>query len=366
MFFPISGVTASPWLLILVGFTVGVCGGFFGVGGAFIATPALNILGFPMAYAIGTDLAHIMGKSLMATSLHRRLGNVDVRAAAILVAGTIPGVEAGARVVLWLEGLGALNSWVRWTYVFFLTSISILMIAEVLRKRSAAAGPPGGSPGGSPGPGGGDQEGGRLARAIQRIRFRPLLSLPASGIRSISLWVLLGIGLATGFLAGFLGVGGGFIRVPSLVYLAGMPTKIAVGTDLLEVFFSGAFGTFTYAVKGRVDIMAALLMLAGAAGGTFIGVIATRYATGDRIRLYFAVTMFLTAGAVFLKQMGYAGAAMVLLFTTAAAMSLVIVFILGAGSLRRGESCNWPAGDQALAGEQALEANPEPRRRQGG
>lgn len=358
MFFPISGVTASPWLLILAGFTVGVCGGFFGVGGAFIATPALNILGFPMAYAIGTDLAHIMGKSLMATSLHRRLGNVDFRAAAALVMGTIPGIEAGARVVLWLEGLGALNAWVRWTYVFLLSSVSILMIVEVLRKRSAAAG--------SPGPGGGDQEdGGRLARAIQGLRLGPLISLPASGIRSISLGVLLGIGLATGFLAGFLGVGGGFIRVPSLVYLAGMPTKVAVGTDLLEVFFSGAFGTFTYALKGRVDVMAALLMLAGAAGGTFIGAFATRYATGDRIRLYFAVTMLLTAGAVFLNQMGYAGVAAVLLFTTAAAMSLAIVFILGAGALRRGESCKWPAGDQVPAGEQALEANPEPRRRQG-
>lgn len=334
MFFPISGVTANPWLLVLVGFTVGVCGGFFGVGGAFIATPALNILGFPMAYAIGTDLAHIMGKSLMATSLHRRLGHVDFRAAAVLVAGTIPGVEAGARVVLWLEGLGVVATWVRWTYVFILSSVSMLMIAEIIRKRSGAAG--------SPGSGGGEEEGGgRLVRAIQGIRFRPLVSLPASGIRSISLWVILAIGLLTGFLAGFLGVGGGFIRVPSLVYLAGLPTKVAVGTDLVEVFFSGAFGTFTYAAKGRVDVMAALLMLAGAAGGTFIGVFATRYATGNRIRLYFATSMLFTAGAVFLKQIGNTGAAAILLFATAAAISLAIVFTLAAGVLWYGEKCNF-------------------------
>lgn len=327
MEFPISGVVANPWLLVFVGFVVGVCGGFFGVGGAFIATPALNILGFPMTYAIGTDLAHIMGKSIMSTALHRRLGNVDVRAALILVAGTVPGVELGAQAVMALERQGLDEGIVRWTYIVVLVFIATLMLREYReyqRWRSA----------GGDDDRAGPWQPGWLWRAARTVRLRPIISLPVSGIPAISAWVLVAVGLTTGFLAGFLGVGGGFIRMPALLYVVGMPTSVAVGTDLLEILFSATYGTLSYALKGRVDLMAALFMLSGAAVGSQLGVMATCFAR-YRIRFYFALTMLLTAVAVLLKHLGYKAAATGLLFFTGGGMSFLIIGVLVGGLLRQ-------------------------------
>lgn len=326
MEFPISGVTTNPWLLVLIGFIVGILGGFFGVGGAFIATPALNLLGFPMAYAIGTDLAHILGKSIMSTALHRKLGNVDFRAGLTLVVGTLPGVELGSRLVMWLERIGHLEPAVRWTYVAVLTATALYMLNEFRdylnwrAGRETAADDAGGS--------------GFPARLAQAVSWRPVIALPVSGIPAISVWVLVGIGLVTGFMAGFMGVGGGFLRVPALTYVVGMPMRVAVGTDLLEVLFSGGWGTITYALKGRVDVLAALFMLTGAAVGTQFGVMATCFAR-YRIKLYFAITMLLTAVSVIMKETGLQAAGLGLLFTTATVMSLMILRLLAAGLLRQ-------------------------------
>jgi hypothetical protein len=115
-----------------------------------------------------------------------------------------------------------------------------------------------------------------------------------------------------------------------LIYFAGMPTRIAVGTDLLEVLFSGAYGSFTYALKGRVDILAALIMLTGAAVGSQIGAVATDHVKGYRIRLYFALTVLTTALAVALKQFGLGTAAAVILLGAGSAMSLAIIISLAA------------------------------------
>jgi hypothetical protein len=128
-----------------------------------------------------------------------------------------------------------------------------------------------------------------------------MVNLKASGVR-ISLWVVGGVALFTGFLAGFLGVGGGFIRMPALIYLVGCPTTVAVGTDLFEVMISGAYGAFTYALKGKVEILAAVLMLMGAAVGAQFGTLATRYVKGLVIRLYFAITMLLAGVSVVFKH----------------------------------------------------------------
>jgi hypothetical protein len=115
--------------------------------------------------------------------------------------------------------------------------------------------------------------------------------------------VIIGVGVFTGFLAGFLGVGGGFIRMPALMYVIGAPTKVAVGTDLFEVMVSGAYGAFTYAYKGRVELLAALVMLIGAAVGAQFGATATLYARGTIIRLYFAVTMIFAGISVVFKHL---------------------------------------------------------------
>src|SRR4030042_6636177 len=106
IYLPIAGLEFNVLLLLLIGFTVGVCGGFFGIGGAWIVTPALNIFGFPMPYAIGTDLAHIGGKSIVSTIRHGKFGNVDLRLGLSMVAGTTIGMELGAQLVMLLERAG--------------------------------------------------------------------------------------------------------------------------------------------------------------------------------------------------------------------------------------------------------------------
>jgi hypothetical protein len=140
-----------------------------------------------------------------------------------------------------------------------------------------------------------------LALKIQSIKIPPMVHLKVSGF-SISIWIILIIGAITGFIAGFLGVGGGFIRMPALMYVIGCPTRIAVGTDLFEVMISGLYGAFSYAIKGRVDIIAAVIMLLGASVGAQFGTLATQYVKGLKIRLYFAVTMALAGVSVIFKH----------------------------------------------------------------
>jgi hypothetical protein len=131
-----------------------------------------------------------------------------------------------------------------------------------------------------------------------------MISLPGSGIASISLWAVLGVGLVTGFLAGTLGVGGGFVRVPLLVYAVGVPTHVAVGTDLFEIVISAGFGTLTHAIKGNVDVLMALTMHTGAALGAQIGATATRFFTGPRIRLLFSGLPLVGAVLVIIRLFG--------------------------------------------------------------
>jgi len=144
----------------------------------------------------------------------------------------------------------------------------------------------------------------------------------------------MGIGFITGVLAGLLGVGGGFIRMPALVYLLGVPTVVAVGTDLFEIIISGSYGAFTYALANRVEILAALLILVGASAGVQIGTAATRYVREHQIRRYFAITILLAGVSVLLKQAAaIAGlsymdtAAGYLLLGVAGGMSLLIVVL---------------------------------------
>ncbi|MFI5293590.1 MAG: sulfite exporter TauE/SafE family protein [Thermodesulfovibrionales bacterium] len=290
IYLPIAGVEIMAWKLVLLGFTVGVIGGFFGIGGAFMVTPALNVFGFPMAYAIGTDMAHVAGKSIVATVKHRKLGNVDMRLGLIMVIFTAFGIEFGARTIMWLEQIGRVGPVVRIVYIFFLFGVGLFMLYEYYTLTRHSSGHSLKDPAMS-----------KLARKLQGIHLAPMITLRTSGI-TISLWVIGSVALFTGFFAGFLGVGGGFIRMPALMYIIGCPTTIAVGTDLFEVMITGSYGAFTYAAKARVEIVAAIVMLSGAAIGAQCGTLATKYVKGLIIRLYFSVTMLLSGVSVIFKQ----------------------------------------------------------------
>jgi uncharacterized protein len=294
--FPISGVVVNPLLLAGIGFLVGILGGFFGVGGGFIAGPFMFWAGVPMNFVVGTDLAHMTGKSIVASKRHRTLGHVDMKLGAFMVFSTIVGVEIGARIIERLEKSGSVDLVIGITYIIILLAISAFTAWESIRALRMirtdqmdvkdAIGVKG------------------LTRRAQKIKIWPMMSFPASGIESISLWTILGVGFITGVLSGALGVGGGFIRMPLLVYVVGLPTHVAVGTDLFEIVFSSGFGTLTHALKGNVDIMMALVMQTGAAIGAQIGATSTRFFAGPRIRLFFSVLPLIGAVMVVLTLLG--------------------------------------------------------------
>jgi len=293
MDFPITGVTINPLFLIGIGFMVGLLGGFFGVGGGFLAGPLMFWAGVPMNFVVGTDLAHMTGKSIVAAKRHRTLGHVDVKLGALMVVGTIIGVEIGAQIIEALKKTGNIEHVIGITYIVILLIISaftawesikaIRMIrTEKLDVSEVVAFT-------------------NLSKRVRTIRIWPMVSLPGSGIAEISLWVVLGVGLLTGILAGSLGVGGGFIRMPLLIYVLGVPTHVAVGTDLFEIVFSAGYGTLTHAVKGNVDVLMALVMQTGAAVGAQIGAMATGYFAGPRIRLFFSVLPLVGAILVIIR-----------------------------------------------------------------
>jgi hypothetical protein len=285
MMMPIAGVPIFWPGLIILGFGVGIIGGFFGMGGAWMVTPGLNILGFPMAFAIGTDVTQMAGKSLVSTVRHAKFGNVDYRLGLTMVLGTIGGFELGAQMIMWLERIGEINLYVRWGYVVLLSVIAWAVFTDVVkRKRRERAALASG------------QKLDPLAtghdwhKRLQTIQLPPLVHFHRAGIRC-SIWLPIGVSFFTGWLAGILGIGGGLIRMPALIYLIGCPTHVAVGTDLFEVAISGLYGAATYSYKGRVEIVAALVMLIGAAVGAQIGAVATKYVRGYGIRIFFGVAV---------------------------------------------------------------------------
>ena len=287
MSFPISGVTLDPVYLILIGFVIGVLGGFFGVGGSFLTAPALFALGLPMNFVVGTDLAHIVGKSIVAAKTHRVLGNIDLKLAGIMVIGTIAGSETGVQAIEFLKKYANVDLVVGIVSIVVFTGISVFCAWEswiTLRVKHWKSGTGGAHP-----PSGQDFTAvDAFAKSVQRIKFWPIISLPHSGIQTISLWAVLFVSLVGGIFSGFLGGGAGYIRMPSMVYVLGIPTHIAVGTDLFEIIISASYGTIRHAMNGNVDILIALVMQTGAALGARIGANLTQYFTGPRIRLSFA------------------------------------------------------------------------------
>jgi uncharacterized membrane protein YfcA len=297
MFFPISNAHINPIYLAVVGFIIGILGGFFGVGGSFIAGPALRLMGVDWNYAVGTDLAHIVGKSIVAARQHRTLGNVDLKLGLFMAIGTIGGAEVGAQLIQALKRAGNVNTVVSWVAIVVYFGIAVFMLwesgttlqsdrrrspqkikgAESKKDRSAF---------------------GPVTQMIQRIKIWPMIALPTSGIREISLWTILLVAFVGGLFSGFLGGGAGYIRMPSMVYVLGIPTHLAVGTDLFEIVISASYGTITHAIKGNVDILIALVMHTGAVVGAQIGVVATQYFAGPKIRLAFVPLPLIGAAIV--------------------------------------------------------------------
>ena len=295
MLMPIAGVQIFWPGLIILGIGVGIIGGFFGMGGAWMVTPGLNILGFPMAFAIGTDIAHMAGKSLISTMRHGKFGNVDYKLGCIMIVGTVGGFEVGAQMIMWLERIGKVDEVVRWIYVALLLFIAWMVFSDVAKRKAKerqakAEG----------------KEIDKLATGLEwhktmhKIKIPPMVTLHAAGF-TCSIWLPILVSFFTGWLAGILGIGGGLIRMPALIYLLGCPTHVAVGTDLFEVMISGLYGAASYTYKGRTELVAAVIMLIGASVGAQIGAVATKYIKGYGIRIAFGLAVIGCIFSILLK-----------------------------------------------------------------
>ena len=311
-------------LFVLFGMLIGILFGFFGMGGSFLVTPALLIFGYESTVAVGSGMAFVFGTSVIATLKHRDLGQVDYKLGVLMIVGTATGIELGKEIVLHLQEMGLAGAVISATYVLLLGGIGAFVTRESLSDD-----------GGSGALDHDAEEGGDLddedipdiAKKIQSYRIPPMIDL-RGGI-TVSLWMILLVAFATGLLSGFLGVGGGFIRMPALFYLVGVPVPIAVGTDLFEIIFSGGIGTFLYAQAGGVNLGIVVPLLAGSALGARLGSAATSIVDEDEIKVYFGIMLLLGSIAVAIKEIGGA-------YEIPALRTASVVVIIGAAVLVSG------------------------------
>jgi uncharacterized membrane protein YfcA len=335
--FPNADVSVNPFLLILLGVIVGTLGGFFGVGGGFLITGGLLVFGVPPLFAVGTGLTLIMGSSIINMLKHRGMGHVDFKLGLIMVCGTVPAEVLAERLNASLEAAGLAGPVIRYVFVVFLTGLGAFITYDFFKTlRRTGLGP-------------GQVSTAGLARRVQSMRipphslkvpgFKPLptyVSLPVSGIERISIFVPFLVGFGIGFLAGLLGAGGGFILMPLLVFVVGVPTTVAIGTDLFQIIITGAAGTFIYALGNHVDPLMAIIMLAAASAGSQLGATATRFINPSRIRVLFGVTILGGSAAIALKQIAESaahleflgGVASVVLLGVSGAMCVLIAVLL--------------------------------------
>ena len=310
MLFPNADVVVNPVLLVLLGVIVGTLGGFFGVGGGFLITGGLIVFGVPEIYAIGTGLTLIMGSSIINMLKHRGLGNVDFKLGIPMVLGAMPAVFIAESLNSALEEAGQVGNVIPYIYVTVLVLLGTFLVYDYFKTRRRSSHNM--SPGEAVSTAG-------LTQRIQALRIPPhsiklpglparstYISLKVSGIENISVFVPILVGFGIGFFAGLLGAGGGFILMPVLVYVVGIPTTVAIGTDLFQVIITGSWGTLLYALSNNVDPLMALIILAAASVGSQIGATATRFVDPGRIRILYGITVLSGAVAIGMGQVGKA------------------------------------------------------------
>jgi len=292
--------------LVGLGFVIGILSGWFGVGGGFLMTPMLNVVfGIPYNIAVGSDLCQMVATTSAASLKHRSYGHIDYKLAFFMLIGSVAGAELGARLLMKLNKLGSITIrthsiskmylWVTAIYMILLLLVGISMFLESRKAKKSS-----------------NSEVVKMgiARKIQKMHLAPTVSLPISGIESISVWILILLGFIVGISSGLLGVGGGFIMTPCLIYLLGVPTSVAIGTGLFQIIFTSGYGAFTHFFKGNVDFLLAASILAGSLAGSQVGVILCRKIKSCSTRYYFSFVVFAAIIVIILKflyNLGYLG-----------------------------------------------------------
>lgn len=276
IYLPIAEVSVNVWLLLGLGGIVGILSGMFGVGGGFLLTPLLFFIGIPPAVAVATGANQIVASSFSGVLAHFRRKTVDLRMGTVLLAGGILGAALGVRIFAALKAVGQVDLLVTLFYVVFLGIIGALMFIEalgaILRARRSG-----------PHPQAKRSRHSRMSALPLKMRFR------TSGLY-ISVIPPFLIGVAVGVLSAIMGVGGGFIMVPAMIYLLGMPTKVVVGTSLFQIIFVTGFATLMHATTTRsVDVILAVLLLVGGVLGAQVGTRIGVKMKAEQLRILLAV-----------------------------------------------------------------------------
>ncbi len=283
IYLPIAEVSVNAFLLLGLGGIVGILSGMFGVGGGFLMTPLLFFIGIPPAVAVATEANQIVASSFSGVLAHLKRKTVDLKMGTVLLVGGLFGSGLGIILFNYLKALGQVELLVQLCYVVFLGMIGTLMFVESLkaiRKANKA--------GGSPVP---------TRRKHNWVHNLPLkMKFRVSGLY-ISVIPPLLVGVSVGVLAAIMGVGGGFIMVPAMIYLLGMPTKVVVGTSLFQIIFVTAFTTMLHATTNyTVDVVLAVLLLVGGVVGAQIGTRIGVKMKAEQLRIWLAIMVLAVCG----------------------------------------------------------------------
>ena len=283
IYLPIAEMTVNIAMILGMGAAVGFLSGMFGVGGGFLMTPLLIFSGIPPAVAVATEANQIVASSVSGALAQWRRGNVDVKMGTVLLLGGFAGSVIGVQLVKVLRELGQIDLMISLSYVTFLGIIGSLMLIESLRALNET----------------------RIGRtpSMRRgshhswIHGLPLkMRFPRSKLYASVIPPLV-IGLVVGFLAALMGVGGGFIMVPAMIYLLRVPTNVVVGTSLFQIIFVTALVTILHATTNQtVDAVLALVLMIGGAIGAQFGVVAGQKLRGEQLRALLALMVLVVAG----------------------------------------------------------------------
>jgi uncharacterized membrane protein YfcA len=286
IYLPIAGQSVNALFIVVLGFGVGLLSGMFGIGGGFLTTPLLIFYGIPPTVAVASATTQITGASVSGAMVHMRRGGVDLKMAAVMIVGGLFGSFVGAALFRMLQASGQVDVVISFLYVLILGGIGGIMLKdalialEVLTARAPDAKPP------------------RHNRWVASLPLR--WRFYSSGLY-ISPIAPLAIGFLAGVMTVLLGIGGGFILVPAMIYLLAMPARIVIGTSLVMILVVSAWTTMVHSLTTRaVDIVLAGLLLVGGVIGAQYGAVLTTRLKPDYLRLALAVIILLVALRMFL------------------------------------------------------------------
>jgi len=281
---PLSGI--DVWIpgIVLLGILIGFLIGLFGVGGGFLLTPLLKVVfGIPYPVAVGSSLLQIFINSSIATFQHWRNEKVDFKLGLILAAGAIAGTEIGVRILTHLQRsapilinnrpFSPVDLVLNILFLVLLSAVAIFILLETGRTATS------------------QEVSTAMSRWLRTIRLRPTLFFPRSGIASYSIWIPILLAVFVGVLTGLMGVGGGFVNFPLLIYVIGLPTHIAVGTSVFQILLASGYGAGRHIFLGNVEIILVGILFAGSFAGVQLGVKVSQILGGRSIRRYFALVV---------------------------------------------------------------------------